>query len=162
MDNAVASKDALGLSGVGLTSQQVAALTHDIVWMEERVVDGEKVLAPVLYLAKVDSRNLRGGSLIQGRDLDLVTGGDLKNVGTLRASNDLIATVGGSFYQGGLTQANESLAMLAQDSIRNALAGEIRGNRSSWYRSRATSSTTARPPRSGWATTGSPVSMQVR
>ncbi|MHA6159948.1 two-partner secretion domain-containing protein [Pseudomonas sichuanensis] len=129
MDNAVASKDALGLSvGVGLTSQQVAALTHDIVWMEERVVDGEKVLAPVLYLAKVDSRNLRGGSLIQGRDLDLVTGGDLKSVGTLRASNDLIATVGGSFYQGGLTQANESLAITAQDSIRNALAGEIRGN----------------------------------
>ncbi len=129
MDNAVASKDALGLSvGVGLTSQQVAALTHDIVWMEERVVDGEKVLAPVLYLAKVDSRNLRGGSLIQGRDLELVTGGDLKSVGTLRAGNDLTAVAGGSLYQGGLAQANEHLALMAQDSIRNALAGEIRGN----------------------------------
>ncbi|MBV4504794.1 DUF637 domain-containing protein [Pseudomonas sp. BW13M1] len=130
MDNAVASKDALGLSvGVGLTGEQVAALTHDIVWMEERVVGGEKVLAPVLYLAKVDSRNLRGGSLIQGRDLNLVTGGDLKSVGSLRASNDLTAVAGGSLYQGGLAVANEHLTLMAQDSIRNALAGEIRGNR---------------------------------
>nr|WP_323744605.1 DUF637 domain-containing protein [Pseudomonas sp. UFMG81] len=129
MDNAVASKDALGLSvGVGLTGQQVAALTHDIVWMEERVVEGQKVLAPVLYLAKVDARNLRGGALVQGRDLQLVTGGDLKSVGTLRASNDLSAVAGGSLYQGGLAQANEHLALMAKDSIRNALAGEIRGN----------------------------------
>jgi filamentous hemagglutinin len=129
MDNAVASKDALGLTlGVGLSGEQVAALTHDIVWMETREVAGEKVLAPVLYLAKVDSRNLRGGALIQGRDLNLLTGGDLKNVGTLRASNDLTAVAGGSLYQGGLAQANENLALMAQDSIRNALAGEIRGN----------------------------------
>lgn len=128
MDNAVASKDALGLAvGVRLSEEQVAALSHDIVWMETREVEGEQVLAPVLYLAKVDSRNLRGGSLVQGRDLQLVTGHDLKNVGTLRASNDLSAVAGGSLYQGGLAQANEHLAMLARDSLRNALAGEIRG-----------------------------------
>lgn len=130
MDNAVASKDALGLSlGVGLTSEQVAALTHDLVWMEERVVEGETVLTPVLYLAKVDSRNLRGGSLIQGRNVEMITGGDLKNVGTLRASEDLTALSGGSIYQGGLVQANNNLTMLATNSIRNALAGEIRGDK---------------------------------
>ncbi|MCQ3030383.1 hemagglutinin repeat-containing protein [Pseudomonas syringae] len=130
MDNAVASKDELGLSlGVGLTSEQVAALTHDLVWMEERVVEGETVLTPVLYLAKVDSRNLRGGSLIQGRNVEMITGGDLKNVGTLRASEDLTALSGGSIYQGGLVQANNNLTMLATNSIRNALAGEIRGDK---------------------------------
>lgn len=130
MDNAVASKDALGLSvGVGLTSEQVAALTHDIVWMEERVVEGETVLTPVLYLASVDSRNLRGGSLIQGRTVEMITGGDLKNVGTLRASEDLTVLSGGSIYQGGLTQANDNLTLLAANSIRNALAGEIRGDK---------------------------------
>jgi hypothetical protein len=43
MDIALASKDALRLSlGVTLTSQQVGALTHDIVWMENRVVDGQE------------------------------------------------------------------------------------------------------------------------
>ncbi|WP_225926970.1 MULTISPECIES: two-partner secretion domain-containing protein [Pseudomonas] len=128
MDNALASKDALRLSvGVTLTSQQVGALTHDIVWMENRVVDGQTVLVPVLYLAQADSRNVRGNSLIQGRDLNLFTGGDLINVGTLRASNNLSAVSSGSIYTGGLAEAGNNLSLLAQDSIRNAMAGEIRG-----------------------------------
>ncbi|MBC3199913.1 filamentous hemagglutinin N-terminal domain-containing protein, partial [Pseudomonas poae] len=129
MDNALASKDALRLSlGVTLTSQQVGALTHDIVWMENRVIDGQTVLVPVLYLAQAESRNVRGNSLIQGRDLNLVTGGDLINVGTLRASNNLTAASrGGSLYTGGLVEAGNNLSLLADDSIRNAMAGEIRG-----------------------------------
>nr|WP_254668315.1 DUF637 domain-containing protein [Pseudomonas trivialis] len=65
------------------------ALNHDIVWMENRVIDGQTVLVPVLYLAQAEARNVRGNSLIQGRDLNLVTGGDLINVGTLRAGRDL-------------------------------------------------------------------------
>ncbi|ATE77183.1 DUF637 domain-containing protein [Pseudomonas frederiksbergensis] len=129
MDNALASKNELSLSlGVSLTSEQVAALTHDIVWMEERIVDGQKVLVPVLYLAQAESRNVRGGSLIQGRDLTLIAGNDLVNVGTLRGTHDLSADVKGSLYQGGLVEANERLSLMATDSIRNALAGDIRGN----------------------------------
>ncbi|WP_339533057.1 DUF637 domain-containing protein [Pseudomonas mucidolens] len=128
MDNALASKDALRLSvGVTLTEQQVSALTHDIVWMENRVVDGQTVLVPVLYLADADARNVRGNSLIQGRDLNLITGGDLVNVGTLRASNNLTAVSSGSIYTGGLAEAGNNLSLLAQNSIRNAMAGEIRG-----------------------------------
>ncbi|WP_431023858.1 DUF637 domain-containing protein [Halomonas sp. H5] len=130
MDNAVAARDALQLSvGVGLTPAQTAALTHDIVWLEEQQVDGETVLAPVLYLAQVDERNVRGASLIQGRDIDLITGGDLVNVGTIRAGDDLTALSGGSILQGGLVEAGQRLALSARDSIRNALAGEIRGGR---------------------------------
>lgn len=129
MDNALASKDALSLSvGVTLTRQQVGALTHDIVWMENRVVDGQSVLVPVLYLAQAESRNVRGSSLIQGRDLSLVTGGDLLNVGTLRASNNLTAVSSASVYNGGLMEAGNNLSVLAQDSIRNAMAGEIRAS----------------------------------
>jgi len=129
MDNALASKNELNLTvGVTLTSEQVAALTHDIVWMEERVVDGQKVLVPVLYLAQAESRNVRGGSLIQGRDLEMIAGNDLVNVGTLRATNNLTADVKGSLYNGGLVEANERLSLMATDSIRNALAGDIRGN----------------------------------
>ena len=128
MDNALASKDALNLSlGVALTSAQVGALTHDIVWMENRVVDGQTVLVPTLYLAQVDARNVRGSSLIQGRDLNLISGGDLVNVGTLRASRDLSVSSGGSTYQGGLVEAGNNLQLIAQDSIRNAMAGQIRG-----------------------------------
>jgi filamentous hemagglutinin len=129
MDNALASKDALRLSlGVSLTGEQVSALTHDIVWMENRIVDGQKVLVPVLYLAQTTTRNVRGSSLIQGRDLNLFTGGDLVNVGTLRASNNLNVQSAGSVYQGGLVEAGNDLQILAQDSIRNAMAGEIRAS----------------------------------
>ncbi|MGF6706417.1 DUF637 domain-containing protein [Pseudomonas frederiksbergensis] len=129
MDNALASKDALRLSlGVSLTGEQVSALTHDIVWMENRIVDGQKVLVPVLYLAQADTRNVRGSSLIQGRDLNLFTGGDLVNVGTLRAGNNLNVQSAGSVYQGGLVEAGNDLQILAQDSIRNAMAGEIRAS----------------------------------
>ncbi|MFO7012863.1 hemagglutinin, partial [Pseudomonas aeruginosa] len=47
MDNAIAYKDKLQLQlGVGLSAEQMAALTHDIVWLEEVEVNGEKVLAP--------------------------------------------------------------------------------------------------------------------
>ncbi|MCG8906193.1 hypothetical protein [Pseudomonas sp. DP-17] len=43
MDNAIAYKDSLQLSvGVGLSAEQVAALTHDIVWLEEAEVNGER------------------------------------------------------------------------------------------------------------------------
>ena len=129
MDNAIASKDQLQLSvGVSLNAQQVAALTHDIVWMETRQVQGEQVLVPVLYLAQADSRNLRGGSLVQGRDMTVLAGNDLTNVGTLRASNDLSVNAGGNLYQGGLVEANQRVSLMAQDSVRNALGGEIRGN----------------------------------
>ncbi|MBA1187684.1 filamentous hemagglutinin N-terminal domain-containing protein [Pseudomonas entomophila] len=128
MDNALASKDALNLSlGVALTGAQVGALTHDIVWMENRVIDGQTVLVPTLYLAQVDARNVRGSSLIQGRDLNLISGGDLVNVGTLHASRDLSVSSGGSIYQGGLVEAGNNLQLIAQDSIRNAMAGQIRG-----------------------------------
>jgi len=57
-----------------------------------------------------------------------MAGNDLVNVGTLRATNNLAADVKGSLYQGGLVEAKERLSLMATDSIRNALAGEIRGN----------------------------------
>jgi filamentous hemagglutinin len=89
MNNAVASKDALNLSlGVTLTAEQVAALTHDIVWLEEHEVNGEKVLVPVLYLANANQRLAANGALIQGKDVSLIAGKDLANSGTLRATEN--------------------------------------------------------------------------
>ncbi|EXF44646.1 putative adhesin [Pseudomonas sp. BAY1663] len=128
MDNAIASKDALGLSlGVTLTAEQVAALTHDIVWLEEHEVLGEKVLVPVLYLAQAEGRLAANGALIQGRDVTLIAGGDLINQGTLRASEGLSAVAGGSLVNSGLIEASERLQLLASDSIRNAQGGIIAG-----------------------------------
>ncbi|MDU9407349.1 DUF637 domain-containing protein [Pseudomonas sp. zfem001] len=127
MDNAIASKDALSLSvGIGLSSAQVAALTHDIVWLEEREVNGEKVLVPVLYLAQVGDRLAPSGALIQGQDVALISGGSLNNSGTLRASENLSVTAA-SIGNSGLMQASDRLQLLATNSIRNAQGGIING-----------------------------------
>ncbi|HEK1997202.1 TPA: DUF637 domain-containing protein, partial [Pseudomonas aeruginosa] len=98
----------------------------DIVWLEEVEVNGEKVLAPVVYLAQAEGRLGPNGALIQGRDVNLITGGDLRNAGTLRAQNDLSATAG-NIDNSGLIEAGNRLDLLASGSIRNDQGGIIAG-----------------------------------
>ncbi|MBK5529905.1 DUF637 domain-containing protein, partial [Pseudomonas sp. TH06] len=128
MNNAIASKDQLNLSvGVTLTAQQVAALTHDIVWLEEHEVNGEKVLVPVLYLAQANNRLAPNGALIQGNDVTLIAGGDLDNAGTLRASNNLSATAALDMTNSGLIEAGNRLELMAGNNIVNKSGGIIAG-----------------------------------
>ncbi|MDD0976811.1 filamentous hemagglutinin N-terminal domain-containing protein, partial [Pseudomonas fontis] len=128
MDNALTSKQQLDLRvGVTLTAQQVAALTHDIVWLEEHEVSGEKVLVPVLYLAHANNRLAPNGALIQGADLNLIAGAGLSNGGTLRASNNLSASAGKNLINSGLIEAGNRLELLAGDSIVNGAGGIISG-----------------------------------
>ncbi|CAI8706834.1 filamentous hemagglutinin [Pseudomonas chlororaphis] len=128
MNNAIASKDQLNLSvGVTLTSQQVAALTHDIVWLEEHEVNGEKVLVPVLYMAQANDRLGPTGALIAGNDVTLIAGQNLDNVGTLRATHNLSATAGKDLVNSGLIQAGNRLDLLAGNNITNKAGGIIAG-----------------------------------
>ena len=128
MNNAIASKDALNLSvGVGLTSQQVAALTHDIVWLEEHEVNGEKVLVPVVYLAQANGRLGPTGALIAGNDVTLIAGENLDNVGTLKATNNLSATAGKDLINSGSIEAGNRLDLLATNNIVNKAGGIIAG-----------------------------------
>jgi len=127
MDNAIAYKDSLHLSlGVSLSAEQVAALTHDIVWLEEATVNGEKVLVPVLYLAKADQRLSANGALIQGQNMNLISGGELANQGTLRASENLDLAARQIDNQGRI-DASQRLDILARDDIRNRNGGLIKG-----------------------------------
>ncbi|MEO6678739.1 MAG: DUF637 domain-containing protein [Pseudomonas sp.] len=128
MNNAVTSKTELNLSlGVSLTSEQVAALTHDIVWMENAVVNGEQVLVPVLYLASANNRLAANGALIQGNDVTLIAGQDLNNAGTLRASNNLSATASNDLVNSGLVEAGNRLDLLAGNNLVNKAGGIITG-----------------------------------
>ncbi|UVM49024.1 hemagglutinin repeat-containing protein [Pseudomonas sp. B21-015] len=128
MNNAIASKSQLNLSlGVTLTSQQVAALTHDIVWLEEHEVNGEKVLVPVLYLANANNRLAANGALIQGSDVTLIAGKDLNNAGTLRASQNLDATAKNDLVSSGLLEAGDQLKVLATNNLTNKAGGIIAG-----------------------------------
>ncbi|MDO7895295.1 two-partner secretion domain-containing protein [Pseudomonas citrulli] len=128
MNNAIASKQELGLSmGVTLTSEQVAALTHDIVWLEEHEVNGEKVLVPVLYMAQANNRLAPNGALIQGADVKLIAGRDLNNAGTLRATKDLSATAGNDIVNSGLVEAGNRLDLLAGNNLVNRAGGVVTG-----------------------------------
>ncbi len=128
MNNAVASKDQLGLSvGVSLSSQQVAALTHDIVWLEEHEVNGEKVLVPVLYLAQANNRLGPTGALLAGNDVTVIAGENLENVGTIRATNKLSVTAGNDVVNSGLLEAGNRLDLLAGNDVVNKSGGIIAG-----------------------------------
>ncbi|MGC5700857.1 filamentous hemagglutinin N-terminal domain-containing protein [Pseudomonas sp. NFXW11] len=128
MDNAIKSKDALNLAvGVTLTSEQVAALTHDIVWLENAEVNGEQVLVPVLYLAQAKGRLAPNGALIAGSDLKLIVGQNLHNVGTLHATQNLSAQAGHNLVNSGLVEAGNRLDLLADNHLVNSAGGIIAG-----------------------------------
>ncbi|OAI92690.1 hemagglutinin repeat-containing protein [Pseudomonas putida] len=128
MDNAIASRQQLNLTvGVSLTAEQVAALTHDIVWLEEMQVNGETVLVPVLYMANANNRLAANGALIAGTDVNLIAGQDLVNVGTLRASNNLSAMAGNDLVNSGLIEAANRVDLLAGNNIVNKAGGIISG-----------------------------------
>ena len=128
MDNAIGSKSALNLSvGVSLTAEQVAALTHDIVWLENATVAGQQVLVPVLYLAQAGNRLAPNGALISGSDVNLITGSNLNNAGTLRATGSLLANVGGNLTNSGLMQAGGRLDLLSGNNLSNRAGGVING-----------------------------------
>lgn len=126
MDNAIGSKTALNLSvGVSLTAEQVAALTHDIVWLESTTVAGQQVLVPVLYLAQASNRLAPNGALISGTDVNLITGSNLNNAGTLRATGSLLANVGGNLTNSGLMEAGGRLDLLSGNNLTNRAGGVI-------------------------------------
>ncbi|MCJ8207310.1 hemagglutinin repeat-containing protein [Pseudomonas sp. RGM2987] len=128
MNNAIASKDTLNLAlGVSLTSEQVAALTHDIVWMETQTVKGQQVLVPVLYLANANHRLAANGALIQGSDVSLIAGKNLNNAGTLRASSNLTARANDSLVNSGLLEAGNRLDALASNNLTNRAGGVMAG-----------------------------------
>ncbi|MBX8610474.1 adhesin, partial [Pseudomonas cichorii] len=128
MNNAIASKEQLNLAiGVTLSPPQVAALTHDIVWLEEHEVNGEKVLVPVLYLAQANNRLAPNGALIAGNDVTLTAGENLDNVGTLRATNNLSATAGNDLVNVGLIEAGNRLDLLAGNDLLNKAGGILYG-----------------------------------
>ncbi len=103
MDNAVTEAKRLQLNlGTALTAEQVASLRQDIVWMVATEVAGKTVLVPVVYLTDAtraagstsqvlaeramitaDSFTNRGGEINADSRLQVVSRGDLNNIGGL-------------------------------------------------------------------------------
>jgi len=80
MDNASLEATELKLNyGAALTAGQVASLKHDIVWMVEQVVQGKRVLVPVVYLSSATRASMTGATI--QADVAVVTGDSFLNRG---------------------------------------------------------------------------------
>jgi filamentous hemagglutinin len=127
MDNAITTTQELNLTpGIALSANQINALTRDMVWMEERIVAGERVLTPVVYLASTSNMKIRGGQIVAGEDIDLAVEA-MTNSGTLQAGDRLaINAKQGILNEGGRLQASGDLTLTAQNDIQN-ISGDISG-----------------------------------
>ncbi len=127
MDAAASQKKSLNLTaGIALSSTQVASLTQDILWYEEIEVNGQRVLAPKLYLAQATIDNLSSGAQIAGSNVS-IDAGDIENSGQLLADSSLgvnsansITNIGGSIVGG-------DISLTAKKDIIN-LSGDIKGH----------------------------------
>ncbi|XUT47421.1 hemagglutinin repeat-containing protein [Burkholderia sp. F1] len=72
--------------GMGLSAEQVSQLTGNVVLLETRVVDGQSVLVPVVYLAKADQKDMSKGPLIAADNIDLKDVQSFTNSGAITAS----------------------------------------------------------------------------
>ncbi|MFW6854669.1 hemagglutinin repeat-containing protein [Burkholderia gladioli] len=93
--------------GASLSADQVAKLTSNVILMETRVVDGQSVLVPVVYLAQASQQNVNG-PLIAATNIDLQNAQSFTNSGTITADNTLaiqgkqIDNAFGALQSGGL------------------------------------------------------------
>ncbi|WP_186121862.1 filamentous hemagglutinin N-terminal domain-containing protein, partial [Burkholderia gladioli] len=93
--------------GASLSADQVAKLTGNVILMETRVVDGQSVLVPVVYLAQASQQNVNG-PLIAATNIDLQNAQSFTNSGTITADNTLaiqgkqIDNAFGALQSGGL------------------------------------------------------------
>ncbi|WP_186082782.1 contact-dependent inhibition toxin BcpA [Burkholderia gladioli] len=74
--------------GASLSADQVARLTSNVILMETRVVDGQSVLVPVVYLAQASQQNVNG-PLIAATNIDLQNAQSFTNSGTITVDNTL-------------------------------------------------------------------------
>jgi adhesin HecA-like repeat protein len=119
MDQAVAEGKQEGfVFGQALTTDQIANLKSDIVWMVETVVAGQKVLVPVVYLAANTKNSIDKGAVIAGTNVNLNlasltnTGGTISGSKSLNiASSGDITNISGTIKGGdvSLSSANGSV-----------------------------------------------------
>lgn len=121
MENAVDYAEEFKVAvGVSLSAGQMAALTSDMVWLEERIVEGQKVLVPVVYLASAATGDVPAGAVIAAKHVELTVSGNITNSGTIRgdAVTSLEASTilnrGGTVDSGGLTSLRASGDILNQ------------------------------------------------
>ncbi|WP_416561346.1 hemagglutinin repeat-containing protein [Limnohabitans sp. yimb22184] len=130
MDGAVKQAGELGLTyGQAPTPEQLGKLTENIVWMVETIVDGQKVLAPVVFLAPATVASIERGANVVADDMTLQVTALTNMGGTLEGKNTLAVTSEGDITNtsGTIKGGNVSLTSTT-GSIVNKTFSEGSGN----------------------------------
>ena len=114
--------------GVALSKEQIAALTSDMIWLEEREVEvngkRERAVYPVLYTKNTNGLQLtEGGSLISAKNIVVETKDALKNAGTLYGEN-IIVQAGEIEHTGRMRAKNIGLKSEHDIDLRGSLVGD--------------------------------------
>ena len=123
MDNAIKAQKDLNLRvGITLTKEQINSLNQNIVWLEERIVAGQKVLVPVVYIASIDDYKLEGSKIIAGENINLKVA-KLNNAGLIKSGKNAIILADDNINNiGGKIKSDKTLALLARNNINNISA----------------------------------------
>lgn len=96
MSNAAQQAGGLGLQyGQPPSPEQLAQLTEDIIWMVSTVIDGQTVLAPVVYLAPSTLASVDTGAVIFGDKTTMALESLTNSGGTLVAQHSMAITARG-------------------------------------------------------------------
>lgn len=127
MDNGLYAAEELEVSpGVELTAEQVNTLGEDLVWLEEKEVAGETVMAPVVYFAG-GSEVKRQKSAIVGENVD-IEGERVGNSGRIQAREDVsVTSTEQDIRNQGVVRAGDDVDMDSAGDIRNS-SGTVQGD----------------------------------
>ena len=121
LENGAKTSRNLELSmGITLTAEQINALTEDIIWLEEREVEGEKVLAPVVYLANGNHGIIKeGGAIISGGKVRIEATENVLNRNVIKSNHTLDISGNNIINQGGIIKAENELNLIGKENIFN-------------------------------------------
>jgi len=128
MQNAIQAQKDLDLApGISLSIEQINSLNKDIVWMEEKIVNNEKVLVPVVYIADADNFKMEGSKILASKDINLEIE-TLNNIGKIEAGNDIAIKATDTINNiGGSILADNDIFLSADKGIRN-ISADILGD----------------------------------
>jgi len=133
MNNGLSFAKHYGLRvGIALSEAQIAQLTSDIVWLEEKTVklaDGTtaKTLVPQVYV-KARVGDLKGdGTLISANSIDLKVQGNVFNSGTIAGRQAVVLNANNVELMNGRIQANQVGITTKKDL--NIVGGQIQAEK---------------------------------
>ena len=112
MNNGLSFAKQYGLRvGIALSEAQIAQLTSDIVWLEEKTVklaDGStaKTLVPQVYVKAREGDLKRDGTLISANSINLKVQGNVFNSGTIAGRQAVVLNEDNVELMNGRIQAN--------------------------------------------------------